>query len=350
VTNGRLAYELMTGRLQASDAHYEQRFPAEIQVAGDRHPDTPTYATFNAVRDHEPTPIGWTIITTIDKQGQVGANEGLAMHGVTAKHYVPETNHTVASDFWVFINSSGMVYENGQYRHAALFESAFFATGLPLTEAHWVYVPVGGTWQWVLVQYFERRCLTYTPGNADGWRVEAGNTGQHYYSWRYGNQSPAPPPPSAPTPPPGMSEEAYLLAVIDVLELTHVSFELLELLFLYPTFDADWYYWFDLVLDSWVVAFLTLDSLDPPPAYSEFHTRLLEAYVMLVLAGADLYDWSLTFSDHFLSQALGKLELFAVLLDQAFELLPESVTYQAEGTSIFSDTLERIRDAVEAMD
>jgi hypothetical protein len=99
VTNGPLAYELMTGRLQASDAHYEQRSPAEPHIAGDQHPDTPTYATFNAVRDHEPTPTGWTITTTIDTQGQVGASESLAMHGVTAEQYVPQTNHTVASVF-----------------------------------------------------------------------------------------------------------------------------------------------------------------------------------------------------------------------------------------------------------
>jgi hypothetical protein len=38
----------------------------------------------------------------------------------------------------------------------------------------------------VLIQCFQRRCLTYTPSNPDGWRVEAGNIGQHYYAWRYG--------------------------------------------------------------------------------------------------------------------------------------------------------------------
>jgi hypothetical protein len=248
------------------------------------------------------------------------------------------------------MNSSGLVYENGQYRSATLFENAFFATGLPLTEAYRVYVPVGGTWQWVLVHSFERRCLTYTPGNPDGWRVEAGNIGQHYYGWRYGNQEPALPHPPAPPPPPGMSEEAYLLTVIDVLELTLASFKLLKLLFLHPTLDPDWLYWFDLALEAWVVAYLTLDSLDPPPAYSAFHANLLEAYAVLVLAAADLYDWSLTFSDHFLHQALGKLELFAVLLDQAFELLPGSASYQAEATTTFENSLERIREAIEWMD
>jgi hypothetical protein len=38
----------------------------------------------------------------------------------------------------------------------------------------------------VLVQLFERRILTYTPGNPRGFEVEMGNVGQHYHRWRYG--------------------------------------------------------------------------------------------------------------------------------------------------------------------
>jgi hypothetical protein len=37
-----------------------------------------------------------------------------------------------------------------------------------------------------LVQCFQPRCLIYTPDNAPGWQVEAGNVGLHYYQWRYG--------------------------------------------------------------------------------------------------------------------------------------------------------------------
>jgi len=44
----------------------------------------------------------------------------------------------------------------------------------------------------VLVQVFERRVLTYTPANPSGWQVEAGNVGQHYYTWRYTQGSTAP--------------------------------------------------------------------------------------------------------------------------------------------------------------
>ncbi len=38
----------------------------------------------------------------------------------------------------------------------------------------------------MLVQAFERRLLTFVPGNSAGWQVEAGNVGRHYYEWRYG--------------------------------------------------------------------------------------------------------------------------------------------------------------------
>ncbi len=40
------------------------------------------------------------------------------------------------------------------------------------------------------MQCFQRRCLTYTPGNDEGWQVEAGNVGRHYYTWRYGHEMP----------------------------------------------------------------------------------------------------------------------------------------------------------------
>ncbi len=54
----------------------------------------------------------------------------------------------------------------------------------------------------MLLQCFERRCLTYTPGNEPGWQVEAGNVGQHYYAWRYEQvaENPPLPPDASPSP------------------------------------------------------------------------------------------------------------------------------------------------------
>ena len=101
---------------------------------------------------------------------------------------VPGIDHTIAGPFWDFMNSSGPVWEDGQITNDLLFPNPFYATGLPITEAYWATRPVGGTSVDVLWQCFERRCLTYTPGNSEGFQVEAGNVGQHYWTWRYGQQ------------------------------------------------------------------------------------------------------------------------------------------------------------------
>jgi hypothetical protein len=194
VTNGLLAKELMSGRMQFGDTHHIQYAPSTVHIAGDAFANVPTYATFGTLMDRRSVPPGSTIpvvpITqTVDSEGRVG-NEGiLARYDVRAGHYEPRTNHVVASVFWEFMNSSGVISPDGHtgpFTTGRLFPNPYYATGLPLTEAYWVYVPVKGVQQWVLVQAFERRVMTYTPGNPAGWRVEAGNVGQHYYLWRYG--------------------------------------------------------------------------------------------------------------------------------------------------------------------
>lgn len=186
VTNGLLVVELVTGRLQLGDSTFEQFEPALLNVAGDADDaDGPTYATFGGLLGALPVPTGSAITATVDRAGVVGANPDLAGQGVTAAHFVPETNHTVASVFWDFMNSQGLVYENGVTNTAALFQNPFFATGLPITEPYWAKVKVGGTVQDVLIQVFERRVMTYTPTNSGGFQVESGNVGQHYRTWRY---------------------------------------------------------------------------------------------------------------------------------------------------------------------
>ncbi len=184
VTNGLATVELMTGNLQLGNNTFEQHEPAEINVAGDGDdPNGPTYVTFAGLRDRPPSAIGSIISATVDRAGDVGDDPSLATEGVTAAQLVPETQHTVASVFWDFMNSSGTVSENGQYVNAKLFDNPFFATGFPVTEAYWATVRIGGVERTVLVQAFERRVLTYTPGNPEGFLVEAGNVGSHYLTW-----------------------------------------------------------------------------------------------------------------------------------------------------------------------
>lgn len=186
VTNGLLARELTTGNRQIGDALFTQHQPAQINVAGDGDdPTGPTYATFQQLMDKHQHSVGETVIQTVDRAGNVGTNPSLGSFGVTAASFVPETGHTVASPFWAFMNSSGPIYDDSGLTSGALFQSPFYATGLPLTEPFWATVRIGGQERTVLIQVFERRVLTYAPHNPPGWQVEAGNVGIHYFLWRY---------------------------------------------------------------------------------------------------------------------------------------------------------------------
>jgi len=84
------------------------------------------------------------------------------------------------------MTGSGTIHDIDEYTTGSYFENPYFATGRPITEPYWANVVVGGESTDVLMQCFERRCLTYTPANDPGWQVEAGNVGLHFYLWRYG--------------------------------------------------------------------------------------------------------------------------------------------------------------------
>lgn len=62
VTNGLLVVELITGKLQVGDEQFEQRQPAQVNVAGDGDdPAGPTYATFGTLLNVQPAATGTTI-------------------------------------------------------------------------------------------------------------------------------------------------------------------------------------------------------------------------------------------------------------------------------------------------
>src|SRR5262249_28116554 len=66
------------------------------------------------------------------------------------------------------------------------------------TEPYWIQINVNNTDQWVVMQAYQRRILTYNPNNDPNFQVEMGNVGQAYYNWRY-NQQGAVMPTSLPT-------------------------------------------------------------------------------------------------------------------------------------------------------
>jgi hypothetical protein len=186
VTNGLLVIELMTGRVQTGNdpTQFEQRDPATINAVGDGDdPAAPTYATLARLRDLPARAVGAPVKEVVDRSGTVSAG---GPDGVAVAVQVPETHHGVASVFWAFMNSAGPVTDSaGGTTNGPLFASPFYATGFPVTEAYWTTVRVAGASRQVLMQAFERRVLTYTPGNPTGYEVEAGNVGAHYYQWRY---------------------------------------------------------------------------------------------------------------------------------------------------------------------
>ncbi len=187
ITSGLLVNEMVSGQVQTGDTARQNRSPAAVAVAGDPNiPGAITYATMNAVRSAPPRAVGGAITEQLRADGSRGASTSPDSGGVTTAVLIPETNHTVASVFWQYLNSTGVTIQNSQPVNGALFDPTFFVVGLPITEAYWTTATVGGVPKTVLVQTFERRILTYTPSNPDGFKVEMGNVGLHYLAWRYG--------------------------------------------------------------------------------------------------------------------------------------------------------------------
>ena len=112
------------------------------------------------------------VIATLSKAGQVGQDQGLSRYNVLIASYNQPLGHNVPDVFQRYLDS--------------LTLPAIFVMGLPISEPYWAKVRVGGVEKDVLMQAFERRVLTYTPSNPEGFKVEMGNVGQHYYQWRYG--------------------------------------------------------------------------------------------------------------------------------------------------------------------
>ncbi|HET9016019.1 MAG TPA: CAP domain-containing protein [Thermomicrobiaceae bacterium] len=179
VTNGLLVRDMILGAIQTGDSTFEQSQPAQIPIAGDpapQNPNAPTYASLHGLATlandhHVPNLAGQAVTAALDRAGNVTTGKPVP-GGVTLTGYDAVTGHNIASVFTDYF--------------AAQTWDPIYVAGRPLTEPYWVYVNVKGTPQWVLVQAFERRVMTYTPGNPAGWQVEMGNVGRAYYQWRYG--------------------------------------------------------------------------------------------------------------------------------------------------------------------
>jgi hypothetical protein len=204
VTNGLLVVEMMTGQITTGNNATQSSAPANVPVAGDPATslNAPTYASLAAVAslkgnnragDHTGQSVQ-TSLASNGQQSQVPNLSGYAKYSV----YEPTLGHNIPDVFWTFLNQSGTVYENGQYVTGLIVDWSY-AMGYPLTEAYWINISVGGKSQWVLMQAYQRRILTFNPNNDPSFQVEMGNVGSSYYDWRYNGGGAAPNPAPAPT-------------------------------------------------------------------------------------------------------------------------------------------------------
>ncbi|MEZ4569714.1 MAG: GerMN domain-containing protein [Thermomicrobiales bacterium] len=188
VTNGLLVVEMVEGKIQIGDGEFRDAEPANVPVAGDPdNPYGPTYATLAQRLDDPALDQNVLVADRIDRDGNVTYDPALNDYEIGIGTYVEETDHSVAAPFWNIMNETGTIYVDGELTNGPIFRNPFYAVGYPITEPYWSTAVVAGAEQDVLLQCFERRCLTYTPGNELGFQVEAGNVGQHYYRWRYGD-------------------------------------------------------------------------------------------------------------------------------------------------------------------
>ena len=205
VTNGLLTVELMTGRVQTGDHGYADNphspGPAQINLAGDPSTSAPTYASFAPLTDVGPNPpaaadqTGQPAIARIAADGSRLPDDPAkaADPQTTIASYDDRTHHNIPRAFWEYLNASGAVTgADGATQTGQLNDPWYYASGHPISEAYWTQVTITNhstrvpELRDVLIQAFQRRVLTYTPGNDPAYLVEMGNIGQHYLQWRYG--------------------------------------------------------------------------------------------------------------------------------------------------------------------
>jgi uncharacterized protein YkwD len=180
VTNGLLVRDMIRGEVQIGDHEYEWNGQAVIQLAGDDLEANPEAPTYSSLYPHSaangdlraPDRTGERVSMQLHANGTLSELESIPAE-IALAHYDHETGFNIADVFWNWITNDTH-YE------------WLYAIGHPIADPYWIRTRVDGEEQWVLVQAFQRRLLTYTPSNPPGWQLEMGNVGRHYYEWRYG--------------------------------------------------------------------------------------------------------------------------------------------------------------------
>jgi hypothetical protein len=183
VTAGLLVRDMIAGKVQVGESEFETTAPANVPLTGDPlefNPDAPTYASLSGLASIDANRsvaqrAGSAVVEVVGKDGSVRTQNSLSGQ-VRYGSYDSTLGHNIADVFDAYFTT--------------LPSDWHMSVGLPLTEPYWVRTNLAGQSTWVLVQAFERRILTYTPINRPDWRVEMGNVGRHYFTWRYNAKPP----------------------------------------------------------------------------------------------------------------------------------------------------------------
>ena len=184
VTGALLVTQMLAGQIPFADDAIVYKTPPSIPVAGDLDQPNPlTYATLAPLASVNGWAIGTEDVPGLVAEARIGqpvhalaSGDGTVIDGsvtdssIVVADYDTITGHNVAAPFadWV----------------ARQPFPAAWLIGRPVTEPYWHDTLLDGESMRVLVQAFERRILTWTPGQPEGWEVESNNAGLHYRAWR----------------------------------------------------------------------------------------------------------------------------------------------------------------------
>lgn len=192
VTEGLLAWELVTGRVALGDELFTPLPPPVIPLdGGDPDPRVPTYASFAQVVQQPASDCSTLhplLTTWIDAHGTL--HDGPPPALVHCAQFIADTQHNLPDVTLAFFAQSPF----GQRTWVDVL-------GLPLSEPYWGYYRQNAIAYPALFQIFQRRVLVYIPELPEGKQFVLPSIGRHYYRWRYGQEATQPwpnPKPGAP--------------------------------------------------------------------------------------------------------------------------------------------------------
>ncbi|MDQ3548694.1 MAG: hypothetical protein M3439_07715, partial [Chloroflexota bacterium] len=195
VTSAALVREMMAGEVQFGDEESVQRGKVTIPVVGDlNQPEALTYATLAklaAIEDPDPQPLLPDVMFELEFGNEPSSTVGTPITALVSARGTIEPDGVTFDDPATAVTVGA--YDEATKRNIAapfvtwsesLPYSDLYLLGHPLSEPLWIDTVVNGEPKQVLFQAFERRILTYTPGNAEGMQVESTDVGIHYRLWR----------------------------------------------------------------------------------------------------------------------------------------------------------------------